>query len=162
MPNTPVMIRRILNTPTLTTATAWSNALTGVGATMAAALVSFDNLGSDLSSRPWLLVTTIGAFVYQIIKELGKTDAAGAADPNYLIAIIDAAGDRTAGIAIALDRQERGQGERSAAQEVEAEFGIPCVAIAALDDLIAYLKAQAVPGIDINAIQEYRERYGVS
>jgi len=78
------------------------------------------------------------------------------------IAIIDAAGATPAGIAIALDRQERGQGERSAAQEVEADFGIPCVAIAGLDDLIAYLEAQAVPGIDINAIQEYRERYGVT
>ena len=31
-----------------------------VGATMAAALVSFGNLGSDLSTRPWLVVTTIG------------------------------------------------------------------------------------------------------
>jgi orotate phosphoribosyltransferase len=78
------------------------------------------------------------------------------------IAIITAAGAATAGIAIALDRQERGQGDRSAAQEVEAEFGIPCVAIAALDDLIAYLGTRDVPGIDINAIQEYRERYGVS
>jgi len=78
------------------------------------------------------------------------------------IAVIGAAGAAPAGIAIALDRQERGQGERSAAQEVEAEFGIPCVAIAGLDDLIAYLEAQDVPGIDINAIQEYRERYGVS
>jgi orotate phosphoribosyltransferase len=78
------------------------------------------------------------------------------------IAIITAAGATTAGIAIALDRQERGQGDRSAAQEVEAEFGIPCVAIAALDDLIAYLGTRDVPGIDINAIQEYRERYGIS
>ena len=78
------------------------------------------------------------------------------------IAIITAAGAATAGIAIALDRQERGQGDRSAAQEVEAEFGIPCVAIAALDDLIAYLGTRDVPGIDINAIQEYRERYGIS
>jgi orotate phosphoribosyltransferase len=78
------------------------------------------------------------------------------------IAIITAAGATTAGIAIALDRQERGQGDRSAAQEVEAEFGIPCVAIAALDDLIAYLGTRDVPGIDINAIEEYRERYGIS
>jgi len=78
------------------------------------------------------------------------------------IAIIGDAGAATAGIAIALDRQERGQGARSAAQEVEAEFGIPCVAIAGLDDLIAYLEARDVPGIDINAIQEYRERYGIS
>ena len=78
------------------------------------------------------------------------------------IAIIEAGGARPAGIAIALDRQERGLGERSAAQEVEAEFGIPCIAIAGLDDLIAYLGAQAVPGIDIDAIQNYRERYGIS
>ena len=78
------------------------------------------------------------------------------------IGIIGDAGAATAGIAIALDRQERGQGTRSAAQEVEAEFGIPCVAIAGLDDLIAYLEARDVPGIDINAIQEYRERYGIS
>ena len=78
------------------------------------------------------------------------------------IGIIGDAGAATAGIAIALDRQERGQGTRSAAQEVEAEFGIPCVAIAGLDDLIAYLEARDMPGIDINAIQEYRERYGIS
>jgi orotate phosphoribosyltransferase len=78
------------------------------------------------------------------------------------IAIIEAAGATPAGIAIALDRQERGRGERSAAQEVEAEYGVPCVAIAGLDDLVAYLESQAVPGIDLNAIQEYRERYGVS
>ena len=78
------------------------------------------------------------------------------------IGIIGDAGAATAGIAIALDRQERGQGTRSAAQEVEAEFGIPCVAIAGLDDLIAYLEARDMPGIYINAIQEYRERYGIS
>ena len=78
------------------------------------------------------------------------------------IAIIGDAGATPAGIAIALDRQERGLGERSAAQEVEAEFGLCCIAIAGLDDLVAYLEAQAVPGIDLAAIQEYRERYGTS
>ena len=76
------------------------------------------------------------------------------------IAIIEAAGAETAGIAIALDRQERGAGSLSAAQEVQAEHGIPCVAIAGLDDLIRYLESQDTGGIDINAIQAYRERYG--
>jgi len=76
------------------------------------------------------------------------------------LAIIEAAGARAAGVAIALDRQERGAGALSAAQEVRADFGIPCVAIAGLDDLIHYLRGQSAPGIDIEAIQEYRERYG--
>ena len=76
------------------------------------------------------------------------------------IGIIDAAGAETAGIAIALDRQERGAGSRSAAQEVQAEYGVPCIAIAGLDDLVRYLETGNEEGIDINAIQTYRERYG--
>jgi len=75
-------------------------------------------------------------------------------------AIISAAGAATAGIVIALDRQERGAGELSAADEVKAEYGIPCASIAGLDDLIHYLKFEADENIDINAIQHYRERYG--
>jgi orotate phosphoribosyltransferase len=76
------------------------------------------------------------------------------------IGIIHAAGASTAGIAIALDRQERGRGNLSAAQEIQKEFGMPCTAIAGLDDLIRYLESAAVEGIDLNAIQQYRERYG--
>jgi orotate phosphoribosyltransferase len=86
------------------------------------------------------------------------------------IDIIRAAAAEPAGVAIALDRQERGSGARSAAQEVRREYGIPCIAIAGLDDLVRYLESEAAgaaPGvetpplhIDINAIKEYRERYG--
>lgn len=78
------------------------------------------------------------------------------------IGIIRSAGAEPAGIAIALDRQERGGGRLSAAQEVQAEHGIDCIAIAGLDDLIRYLSERGGEGIDINAIQEYRERYGIS
>ncbi len=81
------------------------------------------------------------------------------------IAIISAAGAETAGIAIALDRQERGQGELSAAQEVQKEYGIPCIAIAGLDDLLRYLEASggdnAGLNIDTAAIHRYRQQYGV-
>ena len=76
------------------------------------------------------------------------------------IGIIQAAHAETAGIAIALDRQERGTGRLSAAQEVQAEYSVPCIAIAGLDDLIRYLESGNDGGIDINAIQNYRERYG--
>ena len=74
---------------------------------------------------------------------------------------IQQAGASACGVAIALDRQERGQGEKSAAQEVEEEFGIPVIAIAGLDDLIEFLESQSVANIDIGAIQRYRNDYGI-
>jgi orotate phosphoribosyltransferase len=74
---------------------------------------------------------------------------------------IQRAGATACGVAIALDRQERGQGEKSAAQEVISEFSIPVIAIAGLDDLIEFLESQSVAGIDIGAIRRYRNDYGV-
>ncbi len=80
------------------------------------------------------------------------------------IDLIRAAGATPAGIAIALDRQERGRGELSAVQEVQGEFGVPCIAIAGLDDLLSYLQAHknqpGLEGADLKALQEYREQYG--
>ena len=74
--------------------------------------------------------------------------------------IIGQAGAAVAGVAIALDRQERGTGKLSAAQQVKMEYEIPCTAIASLDDLIRYLEMQSISDIDLDAIQDYRERYG--
>ena len=74
---------------------------------------------------------------------------------------IQQAGANPCGVAIALDRQERGNGEKSAAQEVTDEFGIPVIAIAGLDDLIEFLESQSVTDIDIEAIRRYRNTYGV-
>jgi len=74
---------------------------------------------------------------------------------------IQQAGATACGVAIALDRQERGKGEKSAAQEVENEFGLPVVAIAGLNDLIDFLESRSVTNIDIQAIRRYRNDYGV-
>jgi len=74
---------------------------------------------------------------------------------------IQQAGATPCGVAIALDRQERGQGDQSAAQEVTTEFGLPVIAIAGLGDLIDFLESQAVEGIDIAAIRRYRDDYGI-
>ena len=70
------------------------------------------------------------------------------------------AGATPAGVAIALDRQERGQGRRSAAQEVTDEFGLAVVAIAGLDDLVFYLEKMGRKDIDIDAVRRYRQTYG--
>ena len=75
--------------------------------------------------------------------------------------IIRTAGATVAGVAIAIDRQERGTGTRSAVQEVEQEFGIRVVNIANLDTLLHYLEMRgdgAHPHLE--AIQAYRRQYG--
>jgi orotate phosphoribosyltransferase len=62
---------------------------------------------------------------------------------------------------IALDRQERGQGKRSAIQEVESDYGIPVSAIVHLEQLIEYLQQKDNDSESLLRIQTYRNRYGV-
>ncbi|MBX3703790.1 MAG: orotate phosphoribosyltransferase [Steroidobacteraceae bacterium] len=76
------------------------------------------------------------------------------------IAIIRASGARPAGVVLALDRQERGEGPRSAVQELEQDFAIPVVRILTLDDLIEHLQAQG-PGERLEALMSHRSRHGV-
>jgi orotate phosphoribosyltransferase len=66
-----------------------------------------------------------------------------------------------AGVVIALDRQERGQGTRSAIQEVESDYGMPVSAIVRLEQLIEYLQESDDPGDSLKRIQAYRDQYGV-
>lgn len=75
--------------------------------------------------------------------------------------IIRAAGAEPAGVVIALDRQERGQGELSAIQEVQAEHGIPVLNIICLNDLLGYLENSTELGEFLPAVQAYRDQYGV-
>ena len=67
-----------------------------------------------------------------------------------------------AGVLIALDRQERGQGTLSAAQEVQAEFGIPVIAVARLDELLVLVDEMAELQAHRAALLAYRLRYGVA
>jgi len=70
-------------------------------------------------------------------------------------------GARLAGVVIALDRQERGQGPTSAVQEVRQEIGVPVLSIATLSDLVAYLEQQPGAGGPLQAVKDYRALYGV-
>lgn len=69
-------------------------------------------------------------------------------------------GATPAGMALSLDRMERGQGELSAIEEVRRRHGIPVVAIATLDDLMSWLEDSAEFRDNLNAIREYRQLYG--
>ncbi|MGI9245540.1 MAG: orotate phosphoribosyltransferase [Steroidobacteraceae bacterium] len=74
--------------------------------------------------------------------------------------IIRAQGATPAGVLIALDREERGQGTRSAVQEVQESFGLPVVAVLRLRDLMAHLESVGDQGV-LQAVRAYRDQYGV-
>jgi len=77
------------------------------------------------------------------------------------INIIDHAGAQTAGVVVALDRQEKGQGQLSAIEELEQQYQIPVIAIIRLEDLANYLKNQQNEAI-LKAINAYRKQYGIN
>jgi orotate phosphoribosyltransferase len=78
------------------------------------------------------------------------------------VALIRANGAEPAGVLIALDRMERGQGDVSAVQEVRDNYGIPVVAIATLDDVMAFIGGRPELAAHAQAVSDYRARYGVS
>ena len=77
------------------------------------------------------------------------------------VALIRAHGATPATVSIALDRKERGQGELSAVQEVQRDYGMPVIAIATLDDLLGYLAHSPDLADNQIKVQAYRDQYGV-
>lgn len=78
------------------------------------------------------------------------------------VAIIKQAGGEPVGIVTALDRQERGQDERSAVQEVRAELGLAVTSIVRLEEIVQYLSQQPA-GTDealLTAMRAYKATYG--
>jgi orotate phosphoribosyltransferase len=75
--------------------------------------------------------------------------------------IIRASGAIPCGVVIALDRMERGQGERSAVQEVQQDFCVPVTSIATLEDLTRYLEGRGEMARELQWVMGYRRQYGV-
>ena len=76
------------------------------------------------------------------------------------VSIIRAAGAIPAGLVIALDRQERGQGTLSAVKEVEQEHGLKVAAIVRLTELTDWLAARGSMQEALAGVREYRATYG--
>jgi orotate phosphoribosyltransferase len=75
--------------------------------------------------------------------------------------IIKAQGANAAGVLIALNRQERGNGELSAIQEVERDFGIPVVSIVSLNQVLEFLADDPQLKQHLPAVEAYRAQYGI-
>jgi len=76
--------------------------------------------------------------------------------------ILHDAGAQVAAVVIALDRQEQGPNGRSAVDEVREQLGVPVIAVATLDDLIARLRDDPARSDSLAAIRAYRTQYGVT
>mgnify|MGYP003615899158 FL=1 len=77
-----------------------------------------------------------------------------------VVTILKNAGAEIAGVLVALDRQERGQGELSAIQEVQKEMNIPVHALVTMKDLMDYLESKGEQEALAN-MQAYRTQYGI-
>ena len=78
------------------------------------------------------------------------------------IELIRAHGAEPVAVLIALDRMERGQGEASAVQELQARFGVPVVAIATLEDLMQFIGGREELKAHAPRVAAYRAQYGVA
>ena len=68
---------------------------------------------------------------------------------------------QAAGVVIALNRQERGQGELSAIQEVERDYAMPVISIVSLSQVLEYLAGDNQLKQHLPAVEAYREQYGI-
>jgi orotate phosphoribosyltransferase len=80
------------------------------------------------------------------------------------VAMIQSQGATACGVAIAIDRQEKGLGELSAVQEVMQQNGLPVCAIANLNGLLEYLSHNnelAQNLLYLDKVKMYKAQYGV-
>ena len=105
---------------------------------------------------------TVGAPLQGRVLIVDDVITAGTA-VREVMALMQETGATPAGILVALDRQERGQGELSAIQEIERDYHIPVISLINLTQIIDYLKLQEYDGVSehLRAVRQYRQRYGV-
>lgn len=81
-----------------------------------------------------------------------------------VMGIIQTAGATAAGVVVALDRQEKGQGSLSAIGEIRQQYGIPVVSIVSLNQIVNYLEVDGSSELAdyLPKLKAYRELYGTA
>jgi len=77
-----------------------------------------------------------------------------------VVTILKNAGASIAGVLVALDRQEKGQGTLSAIQEVQQELEIPVHALITMRDLMTFLDTKGDQEA-LAKMEAYRVKYGI-
>ena len=103
-------------------------------------------VGADLKGKSvWVVddVMTAGTAMQEVVSLLAKEGAS------------------VAGIIVALDRKEKGQGDKSAIQELADSLNVPVLALVTMDDITDYV-AKHGSADQLANMQAYRERYGIA
>ncbi len=77
-----------------------------------------------------------------------------------VVEILDKAGASVTGIIVALDRKEKGQGDKSAIQELGESLGVPVLTLVTMDDITDYVATHGTAE-QLSAMQAYRAQYGI-
>ena len=104
-----------------------------------------DIVGGPLEGRIMIIddVITAGTAVREAYQAIAKTGA------------------EIAGLVISLDREERGQGNMSAVQEIKASLGIPVISIVSINELIEAIEESPEYEQWLEPVVNYRRQYGV-
>lgn len=80
-----------------------------------------------------------------------------------VMGLIHEAGAEATGVVVALDRQEKGNGELSAIQEIETDYDVPVISIINLQQILDYLSLKEDNGFaeSLDAMKAYKASYGV-
>lgn len=147
----------------------------GIPLVSAVSIASADLFGRDL---PW-------AFDRKEVKDHGEGGQLVGAPLSGRVVVVDdvvssgmsiraaagwirQAGAELTACLIALDRQERGEGSRSATQELAEALGAPVISVINLDAIESWLadptrpaeSSRLIPEGSLEAIRSYREQYG--
>jgi orotate phosphoribosyltransferase len=103
----------------------------------------------------------VGAALTGDVLIIDDVITAGTAIREVMQIIASQDGAKAAGVLIALNRQERGNGELSAIQEVERDFGIPVISIVSLNQVLEFLADDPQLKQHLPAVEAYRAQFGV-
>lgn len=103
-------------------------------------------VGAELAGRVVIIddVITAGTAIREVMELIGQFNA------------------KTTGAVVAIDRQEKGNADLSAIQEIERDYGVHVVSVVKLDDIIVYIEGKAEYRKELDRIKRYRELYGVA
>ena len=103
-------------------------------------------VGAEVSGRVVIVddVITAGTAIRETMSLLKDTEA------------------EVSGILVAIDRQEKGNGELSAIQEVEQEYGVSVSSIIKLEHIVEYLNDQEFYSEVLTLMDDYRTQYGIA
>jgi orotate phosphoribosyltransferase len=107
--------------------------------------------------------TIVGAALAGKVLVIDDVITAGTAI-REVMGLIQQAGATAAGVIVALDREERGQGELSAIGEIRQQYGMPVVSIISLNQIIQYLEIARNQELEkyLPQLKVYQQRYGIS